>query len=149
MGGRDSTAGSLPRGRWEAPMCSGGPGALLLMMDICTLVAMIWCKLLGCPCRGQEQNKSAALTTINGHRITTSQPQRQKRDFGEIIGVPRLHALKAEWRKRQVFVQDKVTEPADTGRCKHFSVSLVRFYGWYLGDSHPVATHKPPQSWPF
>lgn len=99
-----TAAAAAPRGRWDAPMCSGGPGALLLMMDICTLVAMIWCKLLGCPCRVQEQNKSAVLTKINGHRITTSQPQRQKRDFGEIIGVPRLHALKAEWRKKEAGV---------------------------------------------
>lgn len=103
----------------------------------------------GAPAEFKNKTRQLRWQKINGHRITTSQPQRQKRDFGEIIGVPRLHALKAEWRKRQVFVQDKVTEPADTGRCKHFSVSLVCFYGWYLGDSHPVATHKPPQSWPF
>lgn len=129
-------------------MCSGGPGALLLMMDICTLVAMMWCKLLGCPCRVQEQNKSAVLTRISGLRITISQPQRQKRDFRETLGVPRLHALKAEWRKRQVLVQDKVTEPADTGGCQHFSVSPVCFDGWYLGDSHPAATHTQPEGAP-
>lgn len=97
----------------------------------------------------QSSRRKQVSCVDKNHRITISQPQRQRRDLGEILGVPRLHALKAEWRKRQVFVQDKVTEPAATGRCRHFSVSLLCCDGWYLGDSHPAATHKKPQSCPF
>lgn len=64
------------------------------------------------------------LTRINActNSITISKSQRQKRDFVDILGVQRLHALQVEWGKRQMFLQDKVTEPADIvcGRCKHF-----------------------------
>lgn len=45
-----TAAAAAPRGKCEAPMCRGGPGVLLRIMDICTLVVMMWCRLLGWPC---------------------------------------------------------------------------------------------------
>lgn len=109
-----------------------------------------WCDASYWDAPAEFKNKTSQLCWQK--LVATESPYlslRDKKDFGEMLGVPRLHALKAEWRKRQVFVHDKATEPADTEKCKHFSVSPVCLDGWYLGDSCPAATHKQPQSWPF